>query len=69
MNASVTTPWSFLDSFRGTVFGGEWPTLPELFTITASRFPDRSCFTVYDPERMSLTYGERRIAVPAGGRR
>ncbi|TVQ96193.1 MAG: long-chain fatty acid--CoA ligase [Spirochaetaceae bacterium] len=52
------TPWSFLDAYRGTVFHGTWPTLPELFTITAERYPDRTCFTVYDPDRISMTYAE-----------
>ncbi len=52
------TPWSFLEPYRGTVFHGTWPTLPELFTISAERYPDRTCFTVYDPERISMTYAE-----------
>lgn len=49
-------PWTFLDAYRGTFFSGEWPTIPELFSITADRFPDRPCFTVYSPERVSLSY-------------
>ncbi len=52
------TPWSFLDQYRGTHFNGTWPTLAELFTITAERFPDRQCYTVYDPERISMTFSE-----------
>lgn len=56
-------PWKFLDDFRGTAFEGEWPTLPELFAITMSRFPDRPCFTVYEPERVSLSYREARDKV------
>ncbi len=51
-------PWKFLDGYRGTAFTGQWPTLPELFRITTSRFPERACFTVYDPDRISLTYAE-----------
>ncbi|TVR55701.1 MAG: long-chain fatty acid--CoA ligase [Spirochaetaceae bacterium] len=51
-------PWDFLDEYRGKVFSGEWPTLPELFDITTSRHPDRPCFTVYEPGRVSLTYAE-----------
>jgi long-chain acyl-CoA synthetase len=49
-------PWTFLDAYRGTFFSGEWPIIPELFSITADRFPDRPCFTVYSPERVSLSY-------------
>ncbi len=51
-------PWDFLDAYKGTVFSGEWPTLPEMFRITVSRFPDRPCFTIFDPEKTTLTYSE-----------
>jgi long-chain acyl-CoA synthetase len=51
-------PWAFLDEYRGKVFSGEWPTLPEMFRITVSRYPERSCFTVFDPDRISLNYTE-----------
>ncbi len=51
-------PWKFLDPYRGKRFAGEWPTLPELFLISAERYPDRPCFTTYDPDRVSLTYRE-----------
>ncbi len=53
-------PWKFLDDYRGSAFSGEWPTLPEMFAITMSRHPDRPCFTVYEPDRQSLTYREAR---------
>lgn len=51
-------PWAFLDKYRGARFSGEWPTLPELFGISVDRYPDRPCFTVYSPGRVSLTYTE-----------
>ncbi len=51
-------PWDFLDSWRGTLFNGEWPTVPEMFRISAERFPDRPCFTVFESERVTLTYRE-----------
>lgn len=51
-------PWKFLDEYRGKAFNGQWPTLPELYKITASRHPDRPCFTIYDPEKTTLTYAE-----------
>ncbi|MDR3336065.1 MAG: AMP-binding protein [Treponema sp.] len=56
--AKDKTPWAFLDAYRGTWFKGSWPTLPEMYRITVSRHGDRSCFTIYDPERISLTYNE-----------
>jgi long-chain acyl-CoA synthetase len=51
-------PWAFLEDFRGKAFFGEWPTLPEMFRITVSRYPQRACFTIYEPERISLNYTE-----------
>lgn len=56
-------PWDFLDTYRGKKFEGEWPTLPELFAISAERFPDHACFTVYSPERVSLTYSQAHAAI------
>jgi len=53
---TATTPWAFLDEYRGTYFHGEWPTLPEMFRITVKRYGDRPCFTIYEgDERISLT--------------
>jgi len=53
-----TLPWAFLDEFRGKMFDGEWPTLPEMFLITATRYPTRNCFTVFEPDRITLNYTE-----------
>ncbi len=58
MNKTGTKPWDFLDNWRGTAFSGEWPTLPEMFRITAERFPERACFTVFEPDRITLTYAQ-----------
>lgn len=58
-----TEPWKFLDQYRGRLFSGKWPTLPQLFDITTERFPDRPCFTVYNPGRVSLTYREARETI------
>ncbi len=51
-------PWQIPNEYRGKAFTGEWPTLPEMFRITASRFPDRACFTIYDPNRLTLSFSE-----------
>jgi long-chain acyl-CoA synthetase len=40
------------------MFSGLWPTLPEMFKITVSRYGERPCFTIYEPDRISLTYTE-----------
>lgn len=52
----MTNTWHELDPYRGKFFDGEWPTITQMFNITLSRFPERSCFTVYDPERKSYNY-------------
>jgi long-chain acyl-CoA synthetase len=62
-------PWKFLDDYRGTAFPGEWPTLPELLALGALRYPDRACFTVYEPERRSLSYREALAKVESAARK
>ena len=49
--------WDEIKEFRdkGAV-KGEWPTIPELFEMALARFPERPCFTVFEPDRKDLTY-------------
>ena len=61
-------PWVFLDEYRGKEFRGDWPTLPEMFRITASRHGERSCFTVFEPDRVSLNYREALKRIQAVAR-
>lgn len=63
MTTIQQTPWAFLDSWRGKKFTGEWPTLPETFEITVERFPDRNFLTVFEPDRITLTYSQTLAAV------
>ena len=63
MNETSKRPWAFLDAWRGKKFTGEWPTLPEMFEITAERYPDRNCLTVFEPDRITLTYRETLAAI------
>ena len=66
---TASTPWAFLDEFRETYFSGEWPTLPEMFRITAKRFGGRPCLTVYEnDEQISLTYNESLSKIEAVSR-
>ena len=58
MKKMNSTPWAFLDAWRGKSFNGEWPTLPEMFRITTERYPDRPCFTAFEPDRVTLTYSQ-----------
>ncbi|MDR3342174.1 MAG: long-chain fatty acid--CoA ligase, partial [Treponema sp.] len=62
------TPWAFLDAFRGKAFQGLWPTLPEMFKITVSRYGERSCFTIYEPGRISLSYNQSLKIIEAVAR-
>ena len=61
--SKANIPWAFLDAYRGKgtngiSFQGLWPTLPEMFRISVSRYGERPCFSVYEPDRISLTYNE-----------
>ncbi len=62
------TPWSFLDEFRGTYFSGEWPTLPEVFRITVKRYGERPCFTVFENDKVTLTYAQALEKIEAVAR-
>jgi len=61
-------PWAFLDEYRGKEFNGVWPTLPELFRITVSRHGQRQCFTVFEPDRISLNYVESLALIEGAAR-
>jgi len=68
MKQKKPLPWDFLDQYRGTAFQGQWPTLPQLFSLTVQRFPDRPCFTAYEPDRKSLTYAQASARIDAVAR-
>ena len=61
-------PWVILDEYRGKEFHGDWPTLPEMFRITVSRFGERPCYTVFEPDRVSLNYKEALQRIQAVAR-
>jgi len=61
-------PWAFLEEYRGKAFSGQWPTLPEMFRITVSRYPERRCFTIFEPDRITLNYTEALKLIEAGAR-
>ncbi|MDR2516645.1 MAG: AMP-binding protein [Spirochaetaceae bacterium] len=67
-SANTTTPWTFLEEYRGKLYHGEWPTLPELFRITTARHGERPCFTIFDPGKISLNYREALRLVEAVAR-
>ncbi|MDR2608011.1 MAG: AMP-binding protein [Treponema sp.] len=67
-NFSYFNNHAFLDEFRGKYFSGLWPTLPELFRITTVRYGERPCFTIYEPDRISLSYKEALQKIEAVAR-
>lgn len=48
--------WDEIDSFRGSLVNGEWPTISELFMMAVKRWPDNVCFSVFEPEKKTITY-------------
>lgn len=58
-----TNPWDFLSEYKGSLFEGEWPTLPQMFEITCKRYPENRCFTAFAPKEFTLTYTEARSKV------
>ncbi|MFP3043161.1 AMP-binding protein [Treponema primitia] len=63
-----STPWAYLDAYRGKIFNGTWPTMPEAFRITVSLYGERPCFTIYEPDRISLSYNEALKTIEAVSR-
>ncbi len=61
-------PWAFLNNYKGKVFSGDWPTMPQMFKISVSRFAERPCFTIYEPDRISLNYTQVLEKVEAAAR-
>ena len=61
-------PWEFLKDYKGKAFNGQWPTLPEMYKISVSRFPENACFTVYEPDRISLNYTQSLKIIEAVAR-
>jgi long-chain acyl-CoA synthetase len=68
MSVPYKNAWGFLEEYRGKFFSGVWPTLAEMFRITVSRFGERPCLTIYEPDRISLTYNETLETVEAVAR-
>lgn len=50
--------WDDLDQYRGLLFEGQWPTIIDLLIISEQKFGNRNSFTVFRPNRFTLTYTE-----------
>jgi len=65
---NLELPWKWLEEFRREsaglepgskpYFTGMWPKMDELFRINAWRFPNKLCFSCYDPKEEHYTYKE-----------
>lgn len=52
-------PKSILDTYRGTLFSGDWPSIPQMFMITLDQFAKRPGFSVISGEdKTTLSYTE-----------
>ena len=68
MQTATKTPWDFFSKYKDIDFSGEWPTVPEMFFITAKRFPERPCFTDFEGEggsKNTLLYSQVEQKVKA----
>ena len=50
--------WDELDQYRGDLFQGQWPTIVDLLLITEQKFGWRNGFTMFRPQRSTLTFSE-----------
>jgi long-chain acyl-CoA synthetase len=56
------SPWAFLDQYRGRLFQGEWPTIPQMLEITCERFGERRALTAFEPVALAMSWKEVRAA-------
>jgi long-chain acyl-CoA synthetase len=58
----LDAPWAFLDQYRGRLFQGEWPTIPQMLEITCERFGERRALTAFEPVTLAMSWKEVRAA-------
>ena len=55
----MNNSWDEIDSFRGSLVNGKWPTVPELFTMAVKRYPENTCFSIFEPkEKKEISYSK-----------
>jgi len=57
-NLVMKHSWDELDQYRGDLFQGQWPTIIDLLLITEQKFGWRNGFTMFRPQRSTLTFSE-----------
>ncbi len=56
--------WDELKELRGTVFEGDWPSIPDMFSLTLLKFPHRPAFTqMYGETKRSITFSEANESI------
>lgn len=50
--------WDYIQQFQPEYIKGDWPSIPEIFHLTAKRKPENRAFSAYSPEEVHFTYGE-----------
>lgn len=51
--------WGILDSYRGKLFEGQWPSIPEMLLITLKEHSSNRAFTtIENTKKINLTYSE-----------
>ncbi|HCG62653.1 MAG TPA: long-chain fatty acid--CoA ligase, partial [Sphaerochaeta sp.] len=49
--------WDVLETYRGTLFEGDWPSIPHMFLITMEKHAGSKAFSIIKgDENVSLTY-------------
>ena len=52
--------WDEIDEFRGNLVNGKWPTIPELFLMSESKYADNVAFSVFEPDKKVITYRQAK---------
>ncbi len=53
--------WDEIDEFRGTLVKGQWPTVPELFLMSESKYANNTAFSVFElDKKKTISYKEAK---------
>ncbi|MCL2519514.1 MAG: AMP-binding protein [Spirochaetaceae bacterium] len=64
MKDNFKKPWQQLDEYRGKYFSDKWPTIPQMLTISAHRFPNNIAFSTFEGDTLrtySYTQGKELV--------
>jgi len=50
--------WDILETYRGRLFEGDWPSISTMFSITVERHAQRKSFTTLGANGKTFTYGQ-----------